>query len=341
MSKKITDKRDFDDERLSSGGSQEKPGSLFSRLLEKVPFELHLPGYQFCGPQTRLAQRLSLGQTGINPLDSLCREHDISYSQTNNLEKRHIADKILQKESFKRVFAVDSTLGEKLAALLVSAAMKAKRKLGFGSEVGKIARIFNKDVKRKRKRKNKTKKSVKKMSKARRQKGKLTLSIATRMIEKIVGKKRKNRTKIGAGESESVSDLTDASRQAIGAARRIFKGNKFSKGKARIIPLPKVGGALPLIPIISAITSLGGLASAASSVVDLAQKIRGAITNLKNHGDARSTESVGHGLFVRPYKKSYGIHVDADSAIGEGLFTQPYHKKSIGLNELRTQTSKN
>lgn len=44
--------------------------------------ELHLPGYEYCGPGTNFKKkRLTLGQPGINGLDSACREHDISYKK--------------------------------------------------------------------------------------------------------------------------------------------------------------------------------------------------------------------------------------------------------------------
>ena len=53
---------------------------LFNIVLSNLPAELHIPGYQFCGPGTKLAERLSRGDSGINPLDSACKEHDIVYS---------------------------------------------------------------------------------------------------------------------------------------------------------------------------------------------------------------------------------------------------------------------
>jgi len=54
-----------------------------------------LPGYQFCGPGIKLAERLKRGDKGSNPLDAACREHDIAYSQFKDLKNRHQADDIL------------------------------------------------------------------------------------------------------------------------------------------------------------------------------------------------------------------------------------------------------
>ena len=59
-----------------------KTGSgLVNRIINRLPIELHIPGYQFCGPGTRLQKRLARGDEGINPLNAACREHDIVYSR--------------------------------------------------------------------------------------------------------------------------------------------------------------------------------------------------------------------------------------------------------------------
>lgn len=47
--------------------------------LEKKNKEFHLPGYQFCGPGTKVFKRLKRGDQGINELDKACRLHDIQY----------------------------------------------------------------------------------------------------------------------------------------------------------------------------------------------------------------------------------------------------------------------
>ncbi|EFN81792.1 hypothetical protein EAI_09454, partial [Harpegnathos saltator] len=92
--------------------------------------ELYIPGYQFCGQfsGTRLAKRLARDDQGINSLDAACREHDITYSRSNNLTDRHAADEILAAKTRKRITSKDSTLGERAAAAAVWAAMKAKTK---------------------------------------------------------------------------------------------------------------------------------------------------------------------------------------------------------------------
>lgn len=109
-----------------------KGRSLLNDSINKLPLELHLPGYQYCGPGTRLEERLARKEIGINPLDQACREHDIAYHKNKDIESRHKADKILAEKAWQRVKARDSSLGERSSAWLVTNAMKAKTKFGMG-----------------------------------------------------------------------------------------------------------------------------------------------------------------------------------------------------------------
>jgi len=110
-----------------------KGRGLVNTVINKLPFELHLPGYQYCGPGTKLAKRLARGDPGINPLDQACKEHDIAYSRNReSVEARNTADRVLADKAWKRVFAKDASLGEKAAAYSVTNAMKLKSKFGMG-----------------------------------------------------------------------------------------------------------------------------------------------------------------------------------------------------------------
>ena len=106
---------------------------MFNSLLKSLPVEVHIPGYHYCGPGTKLYKRLARGDPGVNGLDRACKDHDIAYSNSHdNFESRKIADSILAKKALERVIARDSSIGEKAAALGVATAMGAKRKLGMG-----------------------------------------------------------------------------------------------------------------------------------------------------------------------------------------------------------------
>lgn len=139
----------------------EKTGSgLINKFIDKLPIELHLPSYNFCGPGTKLNKRIERGDEGINPLDSFCKEHDFFYLQNKDIKSRNIADNLLANQAWSRVKSSDSTLGEKLSALIVAGIMKGKSKLGMGL-------LKNKKVKRKKIGKGVTKRPIFKKPKKR------------------------------------------------------------------------------------------------------------------------------------------------------------------------------
>lgn len=126
-----------------------KGSGLVNNIINSLPFELHLPGYQFCGPGTKLQKRLNRGDNGINGLDAACKVHDIAYSKTKDIIQRNQADKELAEKAWERVKSKDSTWGEKLNAYLVTNTMKAKAKLGMGMSKRAVCgkKIFSSAVK--------------------------------------------------------------------------------------------------------------------------------------------------------------------------------------------------
>lgn len=120
--------------------------SVFDALVELLPFEMHLPGHEFCGPGTNLEKRLKNGDRGISKLDSACREHDIAYAGKGDKRK---ADQKLVDQAFSRMLAGDTEPDERTAALVTACCMVSK--ITF-------ERCFNKITRAVRKRKNKNKK---------------------------------------------------------------------------------------------------------------------------------------------------------------------------------------
>ncbi|CAH2014995.1 unnamed protein product [Acanthoscelides obtectus] len=53
---------------------------LISNVIENLPFEAHIPGYNFCGPSTKLQKRLQQGDVGINPLDEFANTRHFLFS---------------------------------------------------------------------------------------------------------------------------------------------------------------------------------------------------------------------------------------------------------------------
>lgn len=111
---------------------------FLNKIIDNLPVELHIPGYQYCGPGTKLQKRLARGDKGINPLDAACKTHDIEYSKSSDTKHRHLADLELAKQAFRRVTSSDATLGERSAALAVAGIMKGKVKMG-----GKLKQVKN------------------------------------------------------------------------------------------------------------------------------------------------------------------------------------------------------
>ena len=105
---------------------------LINTLINNLPIEAHPFGYSYLGPGTNLDLRLEKGVKPVNKLDEAAVQHDIAYSQSNDLNKRHAADKILQESAWKRVKAPDAGLGEKSMAWLTTNAMRLKKAIGAG-----------------------------------------------------------------------------------------------------------------------------------------------------------------------------------------------------------------
>ena len=73
--------------------------ATFNNLLNKLDVKVHLPRYNYCGLETKLAKRIARGDTQINRLDDFCKQRDIIYSlNPYNLSVRREADKILAKK---------------------------------------------------------------------------------------------------------------------------------------------------------------------------------------------------------------------------------------------------
>lgn len=245
----------------------EGSGALNS-LIDKLPFEVHIPGgYQYCGPGTKLQKRLARGDSGINPLDAACREHDIAYSQSKDLDSRHKADAVLAERAWQRVKARDSGFGEKAAAWAVTNAMKAKRTLGMGAP----ARI--------------------------------------KTLGAITGDARV------ALKNARPKTLDQAVRVALAAARKSVKraGGRANVKIPRIIPIPKSGGLLPLLPaLFGGLAALGTLAGGSATVaktVTAAKNAREKLEEMKRHNEKMEAIALGRGIFLTKRKSGYGLYL--------------------------------
>lgn len=255
-------------------------GAILNTLINKLPFELHVPGYNFCGPGTKLEKRLARGDKGVNLLDEACKEHDIAYSKSNDIKGRHFADKLLDEKALARLKAKDSTFGEKTAALAISSAMKIKRKLGMG-------------LRRRRKAA---------------QKDRVGRGIS---LSRAISKAKKEL------KGKQFQSLNQSIKTALNTIR---KSGKVLPTKKRVIPIPKTGGFLPLIPLfagLSALGALGGGAAGIAKAVNDAKAAKQKLEEAKRHNEMMESIAIGKkgsGLYLKPFKT------------GCGLYLKPYSK---------------
>lgn len=314
-------------------------GGLVNSIINNLPVELHIPGYSYCGPGTRLHKRLKRGDPGINNLDKACKAHDIAYSKTKQVKDRHIADNILKEEAWKSAISNDSNIAVRISALAVANLMAAKVKLGMGMACNKAV--------------SKNRKPVVKKQKAGLIMGKAVLKKrgAGLIKKKAVPKKRKPvrnvRTPVkpsptppappsppppqsatspstlssavlnakNALKLTKSANIKDAIKVALkAAAKGIIKSrNKHIITKPRIIPVPKTGGVLPfLIPIFAGLSAVGALSGGVAGIaraVSKASEAAKALDESKRHNRTMESIAMGKGLYLKPYRTGMGLYL--------------------------------
>jgi len=251
---------------------------LINRIINALPFELHIPGYRYCGPGTKLQERLSNNEPGVNPLDEACKEHDIAYHQHKDLNLRHQADRVLASKAWDRFKADDTPLGEKTAAYLVTTAMNAKVKTGSGRR-----------------------RRAGKRSRPSAGKG-MTFASIVKHARNAIRKK------------PHIDSVRHAAISALKAVRTFKKGKKMQRTGARMLPLPKTGGILPLVPIFSALSALGSLAGGVTGVAKAIAETKDArrrLAETQRHNEAMEAIALKHGkgLYLKPYKRGLGLYM--------------------------------
>lgn len=235
-------------------------GGLVNNIINNLPFELHLPGYNYCGPGTKLEKRLLRGDKGINPLDNACMHHDIAYTNHSDLENRHNADIELMNMAKKRMQSRDAGRGEKVASWLVNKIMKSKIRTGAGVKKFKL----------------------------------------------IVAKIKTHLKKLKPKDTKTAIKLAHL------AAKTFFKNHRNVR-LPRIIPIPKTGGILPLLPIFAGLSALGTLAGGAAGIAKTVNDYKSAQQNLREatrHNKIMESIAIGKGLYIKPYKKGSGLFIN-------------------------------
>lgn len=108
----------------------------------------------------------------------------------------------------------------------------------------------------------------------------------------------------------SLNPVKDAVLVARKEVRKVGGKNKLKV--PRVLPLPKSGGALPLIPIFAALSAAGALSGGISNIVKAVNETKIATKELKEsqrHNQAMEAIALGKGLYLKPYKKGMGLHL--------------------------------
>lgn len=241
---------------------------------------------------TKLEKRLKRGDKGINPLDELCKEHDIFYSNNKDSNERRKADKKLASGALERVFAKDSSLGERAASLLVSSAMGVKTGL---SKLGMGIPCLNY--------KPKKKKNLREIS-----------------FNALVKDARD-----GIKKSKAKT-IPTAIRAALRYAKKSTKGKRVKV--PRIIKVPSIsGGVLPLLPILAGLSTVGSLVGATAGVVKTIKDIKSANAQLaesKRHNRAIE-QKIGAGLYLGTRSNGRGLYLrPSPNFTGHGFHLSPF-----------------
>jgi hypothetical protein len=87
--------------------------------------------YSYCGPFTKLQQRLNQGYKGVNKLDEACQQHDIAYATSSEVRGRNKADDVLANKASQIVMDSSTPDYEKQDARLVTGIIATKSRFGM------------------------------------------------------------------------------------------------------------------------------------------------------------------------------------------------------------------
>ena len=113
-----------------------KGGSILNRMINTLPFEMHLPGHNFTGPGTKLKKRLNPDLTPkewskpINRIDKSAYHHDICYLQNTDTKTRNNVCDANMLNEMKEI--QNPTMKERAERALVSSLIGTKKYFGMG-----------------------------------------------------------------------------------------------------------------------------------------------------------------------------------------------------------------
>ena len=109
---------------------------IVNKTINNLPFEMHLPGYSFAGPGTKLDKRLNPDLTPktwskpINRVDDAAMKHDICYLKNKDTKTRN---EICDKNMLEDLKILNPTIRERIDKSIVGNIIKAKKAFGMGN----------------------------------------------------------------------------------------------------------------------------------------------------------------------------------------------------------------
>jgi len=103
---------------------------VINRIINKLPFQIHLPGHNYTGPGTNLYLNMEKNIAPINKVDEAAFIHDNEYSINKTDEARRISDEKLIEKAREIFNDKNSTLKEKTEAFAVEQLLEAKNFFG-------------------------------------------------------------------------------------------------------------------------------------------------------------------------------------------------------------------
>ena len=121
-------------------------GSFLNTLVNKLTFEMHLPGHNFTGPGTKRYKRLNPDGTPkewsipINRVDNAVYHHDLCYSKDDDTKTRNVVcDKTMLGELSS---IVNPTLRARIDKSIIGKLIKAKVNFGLGAPIKAAINFF-------------------------------------------------------------------------------------------------------------------------------------------------------------------------------------------------------
>ena len=123
-----------------------KRDAIGGGLVNKFPFEMHLPGHTFTGPGTNLYKRLNPDATPkewripINRVDNAAYHHDLCYSKHDDTKTKN--DVCVKTMPGELSGIVNPTLRDRIDKSIVGKLIKAKVNFWLGHPINQNIKIY-------------------------------------------------------------------------------------------------------------------------------------------------------------------------------------------------------